>query len=305
MKTLSEYLQIPSHYKDSRNVSIEERKIGYEAEREGVNTVHYDMPYYKIDIAIKEDGSLRDRGAEFVFIRPLNLSQAKYSVMQLFQLWSANGVPTHSTRTSDHIHIDIGDFTLEQMVCLYTNSRYLEYWLFSLGEKNGFRINNNFCIPHDEFYKNDPFHLYRGFKVFVTTSKYMSFRFSGLLGSMGTGTPAGTIEYRIFESSDSPLEVIKWIKLLLEIVDRSKAGFTLPINPTRLDIKRFLPENGKYLSIFTPKRRSKHEVVFLESDVIPPSYYKSQAHTGRFSKSIANFYKGYTDVRPIRNYQEI
>lgn len=231
--------------RDSTFLSVNNRNLGFEAEREECFNIHL-LPVLQY-FNIKEDGSLRNTGLEFVFRSPLYGSAIIDAFKELGTIWKWVK-PSHSYRTSDHFHVDICDFNEEQVENLFHNSLLLENTLFNLGtlsiEWN--RKTNSYCMPVGKYLGTRE--VPKGFNI-IGLPKYLGFRFSH---------EYGTIEYRMFNSTDSILAQITRANILLELVERSKN-----IRLNSLDnIKALLPKSYKYIAPYVTSP-SEVEVDFI------------------------------------------
>lgn len=125
--------------------------LGIEVEMEGVTNssaaarhmTHWD---------IKEDGSLRDNGREFVLRRPLSGRNLEEAIAQYYHAKgfasSATWVASH--RCGIHIHSDVRDLTTLQYGRLLALSLLLDEYLFDTYNSE-WRKSINFCrsVAHD------------------------------------------------------------------------------------------------------------------------------------------------------------
>jgi hypothetical protein len=239
-RTVAEKLGLPDRYSKDNikcTLPVTSRYVGYEAERENCSpytVMHLDAALLRCD----GDGSLRDGGLEYKFSKPLRGNDVVSAITNLVGAWRATKIPSHSYRTSDHIHIDISDFTEDDIDRLYLNSFYLERSLFNMGRSMFNREHNTYCVPHYKFLQSEDFRRYTGFNCFKLP-KYLSFRFS---------EEYGTIEYRMFESTNSASEILGRIGVCLELVENSKR-----MDVNKVSVKRFLPSSYRriksYLSL--------------------------------------------------------
>lgn len=69
---------------------------------------------------VEGDGSLRINGAEYVFRNPLTVDKAKKSVLALGKYIDGYTKPVNEGRDGVHVHINVGDLTVRQMVNFIT-----------------------------------------------------------------------------------------------------------------------------------------------------------------------------------------
>lgn len=217
--------------KNSTFLFVNSRNLGFEAEREGCENI-YLLPILSY-FNIKEDGSLRRNGVEFVFKTPVYGSAIIDAFKELGDIINLIK-PSHSYRTSDHFHVDICDFNEREISNLFNNSLLLENTLFNFGtlSTEWDRKTNSYCMPVSKYLSTTIYP--KGFKV-MDIPKYLGFRFSNQYG---------TIEYRMFNSTDSILMEITRANVLLELVEYSK---NIQLSSNLKNIKDLLPKSYKYI----------------------------------------------------------
>ena len=183
------------------------KRIGIEVEVEGIGRMSGAIDKYIW--MTKADGSLRNNGCEFVTL-PIAGRQVIYAVDNLF----TNLPPTadFSERTSIHIHVNVREQTIGQILTLLMLYTVFEQLLFEFAGPQ--RKKNIFCVAIQEtrypymimnFLKNQSF-----IDLIMSWKKY-----SGL--NLGIMRGLGTIEYRIMEGHSDPLRLLKWINILLRM----------------------------------------------------------------------------------------
>lgn len=93
---------------------------------------------------VTEDGSLRNSGAEFVLRDGYGGMELEQAIDELFE-WISRGTWDANWRCSTHFHVDMQDFTLDQVakfILLFTSRESL---MFEMSDPN--RKNSNFCVP--------------------------------------------------------------------------------------------------------------------------------------------------------------
>lgn len=236
--------------KPSSLVSVNDIFVGLECERETNRIKSYAL-FTTEYITIKNDGSLRNNGKEYIFSRPLYGKQIVKALMELRNLWLIYDT-SHSYRTSDHIHINIQDFNQEQVNTLILNSLAMEETLFNLNILKWNRKNNPYCTPVNKYLEESNNHYTR--KLFSTESFYFS-RLPKYLGFRLT--EYGSIEYRMFESTDSVLTLLNRINICLELVNASKN--LLRLNDNLSNIKLLFPTTNKLISSKLVYPKNKYE----------------------------------------------
>lgn len=276
---VSKYLGISNIIYDSKitnSLITNERHVGFEAERESFRALDI---YDAVDVDSLEylsvigDGSLRNNGKEVIFNRPLkgiNIILALGEFKKLSRSYSL----THSQRTSNHIHVNIQDFDEESVYRLYNNFLILEKTLFNLSKIKFDREANTYCIPHWYYNKVSNLKLENCIWNIFELPKYLSCRFH---------KDYGTIEFRMFESTNSITEILRHINICLELVELSKEIHLEPNNllkqvdsyfktskyfrdfveeysngyVKKVEIKRVYSDNGIYSKVLEYKRNIK------------------------------------------------
>ena len=114
--------------------------IGIEIELENI-TNFVNLEYYW---SHKDDGSLRNYGAEFVSI-PLRGYQVPYALTYLNKAIHEYNKPDFSTRTSVHIHLNVRDMPEEQIKVLILLYALFERHFFNFAGTK--RETSVFCVP--------------------------------------------------------------------------------------------------------------------------------------------------------------
>lgn len=143
------------------------------------------------------DGSLRDRGCEFIFAKPLEVSSQDFNTaVQYIQDVCEELEVASSYRTSTHFHMNISDLTHSEIKNVLFLSVMIESALMEYCSEH--RKNNRFCIPWgSDFGLVERVQYNRGLRdlpyAMQDTSKYSS-------TSLHRMHDLGTIEYRMFDS---------------------------------------------------------------------------------------------------------
>lgn len=174
---------------------------------------HRDLRYW----LVKNDGSLKDRGAEFVFLSPL-AGLDVVSAIEEFENYiiSTDSKPKTSIRTSVHVHLDVRDFTKEQLLNLVLLYTIFEKALFNYCGKD--RINNIFCLSmqHGEASVAGLGKLLkattdRDFYAYLTRwSKYCAINISA-------STHFGSVEFRGHAGEWRAEPLLNWINILMRL----------------------------------------------------------------------------------------
>lgn len=91
---------------------------------------------------VKDDGSLRNSGAEFVFNGPMGGVDLFNAVVEIDTYLSKN-MPDSNWRCSTHVHLDVRTMTAEQLKLLILGHVVTEKFMFTLSGIH--RYKNNFC----------------------------------------------------------------------------------------------------------------------------------------------------------------
>lgn len=148
-------------------------------------------------VSCVHDGSLRDRGCEFIFAKPLEVGTDEFNqAVQYIQDVCEELDVVSSFRTSTHFHMNISDLTKDQVMNVLFLSVMIEPALMEYCSDH--RKNNRFCIPWESDYSlvsrvhNNP-RLSDLPWAMQDYSKYAA-------TSLHRMADLGTIEYRMFDS---------------------------------------------------------------------------------------------------------
>ena len=112
--------------------------VGVEVELENVTDWDMNSDYW----VIKEDGSLRNNGREFVFRGPTG-GKDLYNALWELDTFLTERDPDGNWRCSTHVHLDVRDMDLRQLKLLVLGYILAEKALFRLSAMH--RYTNNFC----------------------------------------------------------------------------------------------------------------------------------------------------------------
>ncbi len=190
--------------------------IGIEIEIENIrSTLCGNLDYYWAE---DEDHSLRNYGREYKSI-PMRAYQIPYSIEYLKQLLSiSNPKYEFSNRCSVHVHLNVRDFTMEQLACFLI--------LYCVFEKHFFHIagtkreNNIFCVPlwTTDYLPN----LKKLVKPesYKTWHKYLALNCGCIFGSEHN-KDFGTIEFRhLYGTLDTKI-LYPWINSIIALREAS------------------------------------------------------------------------------------
>lgn len=179
--------------------------VGIEVEVE--NVLYIDPNVMNMFWTMKEDGSLRNHGREFVTPGTIPMSVAEPALNVLFG--GLNKDIDFSTRTSIHVHQDMRQLTLMQLVGFLLTYTAVENLLFKFVGNN--RRNNIFCVPITEAALL-PAMAHITPKKFLWAideywSKYTALNLLPLL-------TFGSVEFRHMPGTRDVTKLLRWIELI-------------------------------------------------------------------------------------------
>lgn len=157
----------------------------------------------------KEDHSLRNRGYEFVTPGVIPAGQVEPALKQLFG--GLNSDVDFSARTSIHVHVDVRQLTLNQLVGFLLVYTALENLLFKYAGLN--RRTNIFCVPLTETglfesLASDPAKFIWSIESYW--SKYTALNLLPI-------TNFGSVEFRHLPGTKNLKQVLGWIDLITRL----------------------------------------------------------------------------------------
>ena len=180
--------------------------IGVEVELEKVKYKYLPQGTWKIT----DDGSLKDQGREFVTI-PIPF---RFLEIELHRLFNGLTDKHASIRCSTHIHINVRDFSLEELKTFLALYLIFEQSLYHF---SGERSNNNFCVPlsfNSKMLQEFISYLNRG-HVVEGWYKYTGLNLSPIWG--GESKKFGTIEFRHMKGTTDVAYILNWINLIVSL----------------------------------------------------------------------------------------
>lgn len=199
----------------------DEQLFGIEMELEGIDK---NLAGILRNWFIEADGSLRDRGYEFVLRRPCNVKDCKNSLQELTDVFNREGVkPLLTNLASTHIHIDVRTFTVKQLKDLICLLMIVEE---DLSANSGPDRNNNYfalstsCssdIIRDIASMRD-----KNIRTIVQDIQNRDERYRGI--NLVPLIKYGSLEVRYLGACPEPMEVQKWINFYERLVHIVKAG---------------------------------------------------------------------------------
>ena len=224
-------------------IPINKTYIGIEVEVENVRA--WGDPYTLW--AMKEDGSLRNGGREYVSI-PLNGENVPIALLHLFQ--NLNEDIQFSHRTSIHVHVNVQNLTLDSITGIILTYLAVEPLLFKFVGHD--RDKSIFCVP---LYETElPNRLVSRFLKNPALFRMENARYAAL--NLDAMRKFGTLEFRhLFGTSDMDI-LMTWINLILSIVEfgssqsvEKLASRILPLNTNSFYIAFVNDVFGKLASV--------------------------------------------------------
>lgn len=200
------YEEVRPEYKTSGPKITHDHEVGIEVEVEGITDGGVNVIDYPV-WTIKEDGSLRNHGYEFVS-SPIRGDRVTYALNKLYT--GLNKGYVFSPRTSIHVHVNILDLTLPQIASVLVLNLAVEKLLYRF--VGGDRDKNNFCVPFGE--TNYLTGLINDLVEGKTTAlaSWAHVRYLGL--NIDSIHKFGTLEFRHMGGTDDITKVGRWINLI-------------------------------------------------------------------------------------------
>lgn len=176
--------------------------IGIEIEVENIRNSVPLAAYWDM----KEDGSLRNHGKEFVSV-PLQIKQVQLALEHLYTNLLKTNAPDFSNRTSTHIHVNCRDLTQDQIFNFVLLYAIFEKHFFQVAGTR--RMNSIFCVPlfrtnqmstlNEVIYSCSPnWHKYCGINLLPLFQNSVTQGY-------------GTIEFRHLYGTKDVNEILHWI----------------------------------------------------------------------------------------------
>ena len=200
---ISDYLIDPKIYRESNKVvSNPDLYMGLELEIEGWGYANR-FP----GLQLQADGSLRNNGVEWITY-PTKLRHLEPLLRDFFTKFPLTQEANYSDRTSVHVHVNVQDFTPNQLATLVLLYQLFERLLFNFVSEE--RRSNIFCVPWyqagitndlvNRIESWDYFHLY-------TWQKYTALNLLAI-------EQKGTVEYRMLEGTCDVDRIMVWCNML-------------------------------------------------------------------------------------------
>lgn len=213
MKTIQEIFELNRQAGDKNNfgVEIELENIDKRVLVDGWRDEH--------------DGSLRHLGREFVFNNPQNLKASEKLLQGLYDAFKGLGVkPLASNLTSTHIHIDVRDLNVKQLIDFIACILIVEPDLMNASGKD--RQNNYFALSTSESEHRlaDLMKVKdaKSLKLFVLTQVRKDARYCGI--NFNSLMRYGSLEIRYLAGQEDPRNVMPWLTFYTHLKDFARHG---------------------------------------------------------------------------------
>lgn len=220
---VSKYRRMP----DS-SLAIPDCMLGVEFEFEGVRAQAIAEAAAFIGLwALKDDGSLRNQGKEFVFKEPLFGVDATTAITQLVELAIKHKFACN-VRTGLHIHVDCRDMSTDSLRAMCLAYAIAEPFIYKWIGDN--REESNFCVPW--YYSEEAITAaariikaltseestdVRGGNSNVAAAGYQ--RYAGF--NMNSLERFGSVEFRHMQTCINLKRIMQWVNMVLHL---KKAG---------------------------------------------------------------------------------
>lgn len=181
--------------------------VGIEVEVENVMAI--DPNIGLMFWTMKEDGSLRNNGREFVTPGVIPASLAEPALKLLFN--GLNQDIDFSNRASIHVHVDARQLTLQQMVSLLLTYLTVENLLFKFVGNS--RRSNIFCTPISETGIIE--HISANPKKFIHSIQGTWMKYTAL--NLLPITSFGSVEFRHMPGTNNVNKLLAWIDIITRL----------------------------------------------------------------------------------------
>ncbi len=204
------------------------KRLGLELEIEGrglPNEGHLDGIVSKSGATwvTHDDGSLRGEAKEYVLDKPIDITEVPQMVTALYGKFGELDTTLNlSNRCSTHVHYNVGNLRINHLtsiICLWT--AFEEILINWCGEE---RVTNHFCLASKDSNRNidlwDEF-LRTGRRNFGEGAKYTAMHLRSIWN-------IGSIEFRPMRASETPEDIIDWIKIVNGLCDYARTRYPNP-----------------------------------------------------------------------------
>lgn len=152
----------------------------------------------------EKDGSLKDKGAEFITF-PLKSELVPYALAEYVDILKHNNQSVFSHRCSIHVHINVSKLTVGQLRALLATYLVLENYYFNM--VNADRKGNSYCYPLVDArltWENcQPHKISDHFKYAALNIHHLR--------------DYGTLEFRHHGGTKNPLDLFRWIQVIMQL----------------------------------------------------------------------------------------
>lgn len=160
---------------------------------------------------VENDGSLRNNGKEFKTV-PLPVTYVEPALTQLFR--GLNETVDFSSRTSIHVHIDVRNLTVKQLISMLLIYTTVENLLFKFASAQ--RKQSNYCVPLVESNLITAANSWETFaEIIVQKHNIMWHKYSAL--NILPVMSLGTVEFRQMPGMNNIRKLLVWIDLLTRL----------------------------------------------------------------------------------------
>jgi hypothetical protein len=197
------------HLRSSENfvLAAPKTQVGIEVEVE--NVLKIDPNVGILFWLIKEDHSLRNYGREFVTPGVIPVSLAESALKQLFG--GLNSDIDFSNRTSIHVHLDMRQLTLQQIVAFLLSYTTVENLLFKFVGNS--RRTNIFCVPLSETGLMESMGVSTNRFVYAIDNVWQKYTALNLLPL----TSQGSVEFRHMPGTANLQQILVWLELICRL----------------------------------------------------------------------------------------
>lgn len=208
-------------------------RVGIEVELEGVSSAPNSNWWSTVG-----DGSLKKSGLELISRTPISGDEIDKSLNDLRAFLAVQKQVEAGPRTSIHIHVDVIDMNLDQLINYLLLYTIMEKVLYSVGGIHRYKNNNCQplgCSPQftaligklikiDEGGKNTKHDFSSVVQVLRHVGKYCGCNTHSIVKGVN-GQYRGSLEFRMHEGTTDVERISKWVQLLLKLKNYAMTEF--------------------------------------------------------------------------------
>lgn len=246
-------------YEDSKKLALGRCLTGVEFECENVKAQSLPVEDWADNWEMTRDDSLRGAGMEFVLKTPL-FGQDLIDAISGFCGWAAKSKFETNYRTGLHIHIDVRNLEMDQLIAMVCYYALFEKVLFHRIGKD--REGSIFCMP---FYKAEGTIPLIAAAFSGKDMKMQAARVDryGAL-NLNALSKYGSVEWRHFQTTFDDSQVIEWINLAQSFKKFAKSN---PMKPGDLLGEVSKSPKGLFDRILGPELADKYWYPEAEKDI--------------------------------------